>query len=133
MFFVLRDAVELRLQSRVVRRIVEVEREVTDLLHKLVEPGIGLVDTAELDDAFAHVGRKLVAQRPPRHADNGKVLWQQVVLLEMKERGQQLALGQIAGSAKDHQDARIRECARRSSELAKDPRAAPSSAPLLMP
>ena len=89
------------------RGIVEVEREVADLLHELLELGIGLVDAAKLDDALAHVGRELIAQRPPRHADNGKLLRQQPILLEVEERRQQLALGQVARGAKDDHDDRI--------------------------
>ncbi len=72
------------LQSRVVRSIVEGERIVTDLLHKLLQPGIGLINISELDDAFAHVGCKLVSQRSPSHTDDGKVLRQKASLLEVK-------------------------------------------------
>ena len=76
------------------RGIVEVQRIVADVLHKIFELGIVLVHSAELDNALAHIRGKLVAQRPPRHAHNRKLLRQQAVLLQMKQRRQQLALGQ---------------------------------------
>ena len=55
----------------------------------------------------AHVSRKLIAQRTPRYAHNGEMLGQQIRLAQVKQRRQQLALGQIAGGAKDHQNPRI--------------------------
>ena len=39
---------------------------------------------------------ELIAQRAARHADNGKLAGQKVGLKEMKERRQQLALGEVA-------------------------------------
>ena len=127
------DSVEFRFQAGVMRCVVEAQRMVADLLGELVEPRIGFVDAAEVDNAFAHVRGKLVAKRPARHAYNGKILRQQAALLKVKKRWQQLALGQIAGGAEDDHDDRIRECARRTWEPARDPQDEPSSAQLRLP
>ena len=67
------DAVELGLQVGVVRGIVEVEGEVADVADKAVELGVGGFDAAKLDDAGAHVGGKLVAQRAARDADDSEL------------------------------------------------------------
>src|SRR5581483_10604796 len=102
------DAVELGLQTRVAVGVVKVKRKIADVLDELVELRIVLLRVAEFDDAFAHVCGELVAQRPPRHAHNGKLLGQQVGLAQVEERRQQLALGQVAGGAEDHQNSRLR-------------------------
>ena len=60
-----------------------------------------------LDDARAHLRGKLIAQRPPRHANNGKILRQQLCLLQVKKRRKQLSLGQVARGAEDHQNPRF--------------------------
>ncbi len=101
------DAVELGLQACVVGRVVEVEREVADVLHKVVELGVARVNAAELEDSRTHVGRKLVTQRPPRNAHDCELRGQQVRLAQMKQGRQKLALGQVAGGAEDYQNPRI--------------------------
>ncbi len=50
----------------------------------------------------------LVVHYRAGHADDGKIIRQQIAFLEMVKRGDQLSLGQIAGRAKDHQHARWR-------------------------
>src|SRR6202044_2199017 len=90
------------------RGVVEVKRKVTDVLHEIIQLGIARVNAAILDDSVAHVSGKLVAQGSPRYADDGELVGQEIVLAQMEERRQQLALGQIAGSAKDHQNPRFR-------------------------
>ncbi len=77
------------------------------LADEAVEFGILRVDAAKFDDAGAHVGGKFVAERAARDADDGELLGQKVRLPEMKERRQQLALGEVAGGAKDDEDGRI--------------------------
>ena len=72
---------------------------------KFVELGVACIGAAELDDAFAHVGGKFIAQRAARHADDGELFGQQIGLKEMKERGEQLALGEVAGGAEDDENA----------------------------
>jgi hypothetical protein len=62
------------------------------------------VDAAEFEDAGAHVGGEFIAEGAAGYADDGEFFGQEAVLLEMKERGQQLALGQVAGGAEDHDD-----------------------------
>ncbi len=89
------------------------------MLHKVVELGVACIHAAKLDDAGAHVCRELVAQGPARYADDGELLGQQVGLAQVKQRGQQLALGQIAGGAKDHQDPRIGNPLRTLGDLRK--------------
>jgi len=88
-------------------RIVEVQREVADLGNELIQLGSVLVHAAKFHDALAHVLCELIAQRPPRHAHHGELLRQQAVLLQVKERRQQLALGQVARRAKDGNDHRV--------------------------
>ena len=105
--FFLRDALQLRLQTGIICRIVEVERKVTYVAYKAIQLGVACVHAAKLEDARAHIRRKLIAQRPTRHAHNGKLLRQQPRLLQVKERREQLAFGQVARSAKDHHDPRL--------------------------
>ena len=50
---------------------------------------------------------ELVAQGAARDADDGELVRQQPVLLEVEERGQQLALGQVARRAEDGHDDRV--------------------------
>ena len=76
-------------------------------LTKLVELGIALVDAAEVDDPLAHVRGEFVAERAARHADDGELFGQQVGLKEVKERREQLALGEIARCAKDDENAGV--------------------------
>ena len=101
------DAVELGLEAGIVGGVVEVEREVADLLDEAIQPGIAGIDVAELEDAFAHVGRKFIAQRAARHPDDGECCGQQAGLLQVEERRQQFALGQVARGAEDHHDSRF--------------------------
>ena len=86
------------------RGIVEAEREVTDLAGKLLKLRISLVHFAEFHNAFAHVRCELVAQRAPRHSNDGEILRQQPDLLQVEERREQFALRQIARRAEDHHD-----------------------------
>ena len=83
---------------------------------------VGSIDAAKLDDASAHVGGELIAQRAARHADDGELFGQQVRLEEMKERGQQLALGQVARGAEDDENAGVGNALCRPWEAGKDPR-----------
>ena len=76
-------------------------------MDEVVELGVGRVNAAELDDAGAHVGGELIAEGAAGYADDGKLFGQQADLLEVEERGEELALGEIAGSAKDDHDARV--------------------------
>uniref|UniRef100_E6PY25 Uncharacterized protein n=1 Tax=mine drainage metagenome TaxID=410659 RepID=E6PY25_9ZZZZ len=101
------DAVEFRFQPGVARRIIEVHGEVMDLADEGVEPGVVLGGVAKLDNALAHVSGKLIPQRTTRNADDGELPGQQIHLFEVKERGEQLALGEVAGSAKDDQNRRL--------------------------
>ena len=87
--------------------IVEVQGKITDVGDEAVEFGIFGVDAAKFDDAGAHVGCKFIAERAARDADDGELPGQKARLPEMKERRQQLALGEVAGGAKDDDDGRI--------------------------
>jgi hypothetical protein len=57
--------------------------------------------------AGAHVGGKFVSERTARDADDLKPLGEKVRLIEMIERRQKLALGEVAGGAKDDEDAGV--------------------------
>ncbi len=46
-------------------------------------------------------------QRLSGHSDDGEILWHQAVGLQVAQRWNQLALGQIASGSEDHQGARI--------------------------
>ena len=75
---------------------------------KVVELRIGLASTPPNSTMpCAHVGGELIAQRAARHADDGELFGQQVGLAEVKERGQQLALGEVARGAKDDENAGV--------------------------
>src|ERR1035437_1979592 len=77
-----------------------------DPLDEVVELRVARLHAAKVDDAFAHVLGELIAQRPARHTHDRKLFWKQAGLLEVKERRQQFALGQIARGPKDHHDPR---------------------------
>jgi hypothetical protein len=98
------DPLEQGLQFVVAARVVEVHGEIAHFPHELVELFLALLHSSELENAFAHVFFKLSLQRPPGYANHRKFLRQQVRLLEMEESGQELALGQVAGSAEDDHD-----------------------------
>src|SRR5271156_6114228 len=98
------DTLENSLQFVVAARVVEVHGEIADLAHELVELFLALLHSSELKNAVTHVFFKLALQGPPRYAYNRKLPRQQARLLEVKERGQELALGQVAGGAEDDHD-----------------------------
>ncbi len=93
------------LQRVVALIVVEVHRVVGDLLYKFIELAVVFVDTAELDDALTHIFGEAVGEIAAGDADDAKLFGEQAGLLQMKERGEQLALGQIAGGAEDDSDA----------------------------
>src|SRR6185369_6696227 len=75
----LRNFVELLLQSRVVRGVVEAERVVADLLYELIDLWIGLVHVSKVEKALSHISGELVAERASRHSHDRKVFWQQPI------------------------------------------------------
>ena len=63
----------------------------------------------ELRDAvLRELAIRLVAECFPPHADDGDARRQEAVDVKVVERGQQLAMREIAGAAEDHQRHRIR-------------------------
>ena len=69
--------------------------------------GSSLFDAAAADDALLHVRGEGLLERPAGDADDREVLRQQPGLLQVIERGQELALGEVAGRAEDDDDAGI--------------------------
>ena len=68
----------------------------------------GLV-TPVAQDALGQVPAELLARlRAPREADHREPRWQETVLREPHQRGDQFAVRQVARGAEDHQDARLR-------------------------
>ena len=98
---------ELRLEAVVACGVVEVHGEVVDVLDEGVELGVGGFDTAALDDAVLHVGGEVVAERAAGDADDGEFFGKKAGLVEVIERGQELALGEVAGGAEDDDDAGV--------------------------
>ena len=64
------DAVQLDLQSCIIRWIIELEWKITDTGDEIRKFGVAGIDAAEFDDALAHVGGELLAQRAARHSDD---------------------------------------------------------------
>ena len=68
----------------------------------------GRLDAGELRDRLAHARAELlVAHLRPAHADDGEGLGQHAALEHRPERGDELALGEIAGGAEDDEDAGV--------------------------
>src|ERR1035437_9845995 len=88
--------------------MVKAQGKVTYFTDIVIQLGVVLLHSAKLDNAAAHIFRKLIAQRSPRDTYNGKLLRQQARPLQMKERRHQLAPGQVARGPKDHQYSRLR-------------------------
>ena len=97
-----------RLQLLEALIVIEVGREVLHAIHERLQRGVAAIHAAALQDAFLHVRRERRREIAPRHAHDGELLRQQMLLLQVKQRRQQLALGQIARRTKDHHDARLR-------------------------
>src|SRR5580704_14633017 len=70
-----------------------------------VELGVALIDVAKIDDTLAHVGSELITEWAARHADDGEPLGKKIRLKEVKQRREQLALGEVARCAKDDENA----------------------------
>ncbi len=62
---------------------------------------------AALDDAVMHVSGKGRGEIATRYANDSELFRQQALLLEVIERRQQLALGEVAGGAEDDHDTRF--------------------------
>ncbi len=77
------------------------------LVDEGIELGIGLFDAAAGDDAVLHVGGEGLFERTAGDADDGELLGKKAGLLEVIERGQELALGEVAGGAEDDDDAGV--------------------------
>ena len=86
-------------------------------LTKVVELGIGGVGATEFDDAFAHVLGEFVAERAAGYADDGELLGQEAGLKKVIERGEKLALGQVARSAEDDENTGLRDALRSPGNL----------------
>ena len=95
------NAIEFGFKCGVVAGIIKVEREIADLPDEFVELGVTRVRATEFNNAFAHVFCEFVAERTPRHANDGELPGQQIGLEEVKECRQQFALGEIARRAED--------------------------------
>ena len=95
------------LQPFVTRVIIEVHLVIADPADKLIQLRIVRLHAAAGLDAFLHVGGKRLLQRTPRHPDDREVLRQIARLLQVVQRRQQLALGQVARRAEDHHHARV--------------------------
>jgi hypothetical protein len=106
------DLGEHTLQRVVAGGIIEVHRMIVDAFHERVELGVVLVDTAAADDSLFHIFGKGLLERPPGDADNREVLREKPGLLQVIERGQQLAFGEIARCAEDDNDAGVRRALR---------------------
>jgi hypothetical protein len=89
--------------SRRRRGVVEVHREVLTFLTKSSSLGSPSLDAAELEDAVAHVGGELIAEGRRATPTMANSLGSRPIL-EVKERRQQLALGEVAGGAEDDDD-----------------------------
>ena len=100
--------IQLALQSVIACRVVKVHGKVVHLRQEACQLRIRRIHIAKLQNPLAHIRGKFVANRPPRHAQNHQLLRQQSHLLQMEERRQQLALGQVARRAKNHQNRRLR-------------------------
>src|SRR3954471_23342911 len=68
---------------------------------------VGVLYAAPSDDALFHVWRKAVFERTASDAYDSDPFGQEAGLVEVIERGQELALGEIAGSSEDDDDAGI--------------------------
>ncbi len=102
------ELAELLVERVVAGGVVEVHGVVLDPVDEGGELGIGLFDTAAADDAVFHVGGEAVFERTAGDADYGEILRQETRLLKVIERGQELALGEVAGCAEDDHDAGVR-------------------------
>ena len=88
--------------------VVELGREVLHAIDERLQRGVAAVNAAALQNAFLHVRREARRKIAARYTDHHKLLRQQVLLLQVKQRRQQLALRQIARRTEDHDDARLR-------------------------
>ena len=78
---------------------------VLDLVDEGGQFGVGFVDSSAGDDALLHIRGEAGFKRAAGDADDGEVLGQKIGLLQVIERGQEFALGQVAGGAEDDDDA----------------------------
>ena len=101
------ELAEFFVEGVVAGGVVEVHGVVLDLVDEGGELGVGLIDAASADDAVLHVGGEGVLQRAAGYADDGDLFGQQAGLVEVIERGQELALGEVAGGAEDDHDAGV--------------------------
>ena len=98
------ERVEHLLELRVAGTVVERERDVPDVAEQRRENLLVGLAARELLDRLARLGLELlVGPLPPGHADQLEALRQRALVGEVVERGQQLAVRQVAGGAEDHQ------------------------------
>ncbi len=88
--------------------VVEIAGDVVNAACEPV-PQIGVdLGGGEVADFLAdHVSELLAAHFVPGNPDHGEFLGKQIVLRQIVKRGNEFALGEIAGCAKNHHDARI--------------------------
>src|SRR5262249_27120851 len=99
------EAVELRLA----RVVVELGRDVAHALHKALPDFVAEGIAGVLPDRRLHSLPELVVRHlAPRHADARELLWQQALVRERVDRGDQFALGEVTRRAEDDEHARIR-------------------------
>ena len=124
------------------RRVSGARGEVAlDVTQPRGEPRPGLVVDLAGRARVVGVARRLVDQLPegivghrvPRHPDQGEVLVQQPVAVQMKERRKELPLGEVAGGAEDHHGAGVAalERLRQRGGIAPGPSRAPRPATVM--
>ena len=87
------------------RIVVEVGRKVPHTIHERLQLGVAGVNAAALENAILHVRGKGGGQIAARYAHDREVLGEQTLLLQVVQRRQQLALGQVARGAENHHNA----------------------------
>ena len=115
--FSCRDAVELRLQPRVVRSIVEVQRIVADRAStnsSSFGSSLSTPPNSTMPSRMSAANSSPSGRRATPTMAN--FFGSRPACSQVKERRQQLALGQIARRAKDHHDPRIGNPLVRSAE-----------------
>ena len=96
------EHVERRAQRLVALGVVEVGGDVLDVLQQPVEHRVVGRAARELDDRLAALAREVVvALLAPGDADQLEALRQRALVREVVERGEQLAVREVAGGAED--------------------------------